>query len=312
MSAHAPSDARWREVQRLRSARPRSRALRWSVVALALLAAYAWLAGDVALADFLTARRLANLRAFVADEVWPHDLAGRAGDLGAYARWALARWREVGASATLATLWISVAAIVLAGAIAWLVAPLAARNVTAAAPFGEPPRHDAARRAPLFVTLRWTARGLAILMRAVPEYVLAFLLLAVLGSDTAWPAVLALALHNGGILGRLTGETLENLEPAPLRALAGLGARRRGVLLFAAVPMALGRFLLYFFYRFETCVREATVLGMLGVVSLGYWIQDARTRQFYDEMVFLVGLGVLLVLLADLTSAVARRWLRRS
>jgi len=80
----------------------------------------------------------------------------------------------------------------------------------------------------------------------------------------------------------------------------------------AVLPLALPRFLLYFFYRFETCVREATVLGMLGVVSLGYWIQEARARQTYDELLLFVGLGALLVLAADAVSIAARGWLRRA
>jgi phosphonate transport system permease protein len=69
--------------------------------------------------------------------------------------------------------------------------------------------------------------------------------------------------------------------------------------------------LLYVFYRFETCVREATVLGMLGVVSLGYWIEDARTKQYYDEMAFYLLFGGALVLVVDLLSALARRIVRR-
>ena len=60
----------------------------------------------------------------------------------------------------------------------------------------------------------------------------------------------------------------------------------------------------------ETCVREATVLGMLGVVSLGYWIQDARAKQYYDEMILLVAVGAAIVLVADLASALARRYVR--
>ncbi|HRV82758.1 MAG TPA: ABC transporter permease, partial [Planctomycetota bacterium] len=67
----------------------------------------------------------------------------------------------------------------------------------------------------------------------------------------------------------------------------------------------------FFFYRFETCVREATVLGMLGVVSLGYHIREMRARQFYDEMLVLVVLGGLLVLAADLVSGLLRHRLRR-
>ena len=58
-------------------------------------------------------------------------------------------------------------------------------------------------------------------------------------------------------------------------------------------------------------MREATVLGMLGVVSLGFWIQDARARNHYDEMFFLILLGSALVLLGDLLSFVAREAVRR-
>ena len=90
-----------------------------------------------------------------------------------------------------------------------------------------------------------------------------------------------------------------------------MGATRSQVALLAATPLSFSRFLLYVFYRFETCVREATVLGMLGVVSLGYWIEDARTKQYYDEMALYLCCGALLVLVVDLLSAVARRALRR-
>ena len=62
--------------------------------------------------------------------------------------------------------------------------------------------------------------------------------------------------------------------PEPLRALRGMGAGRRQIVLTALWPISLGRLLLYFFYRWETCVREATVLGMLGVavgIPVGWW-----------------------------------------
>jgi phosphonate transport system permease protein len=143
-----------------------------------------------------------------------------------------------------------------------------------------------------------------------PEYVLAFLFLAILGPDTAWPAIAALALHNGGILGRLEAETIENLDPRPLRALHAIGASRTEIFIAGVFPQAMGRYLLYFFYRFETCVREATVLGMLGVVSLGFYIQEARAKLYYDEMLLLIGLGALIVLASDLASSLARRYLR--
>jgi phosphonate transport system permease protein len=150
-----------------------------------------------------------------------------------------------------------------------------------------------------------------IFLRSIPEYVWAFLAIALIG-PSAWPAVLALALHNAGILGKLDAEVVENLERPSLEALRGLGARRGQLAVFGILPAVLGRWLLFFFYRWETCVREATVLGMLGIVSLGYFIQDARARNQYDTMFLLVLVGAAIVLLGDLVSALARRVVRRA
>lgn len=55
--------------------------------------------------------------------------------------------------------------------------------------------------------------------------------------------------------------------------------------------MCLGKWLLYFFYRWESCIREATVLGMLGISSLGFWVRETRARDWHDEMLLFVLLG---------------------
>jgi phosphonate transport system permease protein len=309
-----PPSSREARVEELRAQRPRSRLVRASLVALAALVAYAWLSGDVPIGDLFNARRVANVERFAREEIWPHALIGRPLDLRALVAW----MRDLlvakhGASGALATLAIAVLAITLAGAWALFLVPFAARNVSARVPFDSAlsSRSDRKRAALGWRAVVAAARALLIFLRAIPEYVWAFLLLAMLG-PTAWPAVLALAIHNAGILGKLGAETVENLERAPLSALRDLGAKRAQIGVFAVLPLSLSRFLLYFFYRFETCVREATVLGMLGVVSLGYWIQDARAKHFYDEMLFFVALGASMVLAGDLVSAIARRALRRA
>ncbi len=78
-----------------------------------------------------------------------------------------------------------------------------------------------------------------IFARAIPEYIWAFLFLAVLG-PIAWPLVLALAVHNTGILGRLGAEVVENTESPPLTALRALGATRSQMVfsaLFPSIPL---------------------------------------------------------------------------
>jgi phosphonate transport system permease protein len=77
-------------------------------------------------------------------------------------------------------------------------------------------------------------------------------------------------------------------------------------------PLTTGRYLLYLFYRWETCVREATVLGILGIPTLGYFVIDARARQQLDTMLFFVLLASVLVVLGDLASYLARDTVRRA
>ena len=296
-------------VRALRRARPRSRFLRASLALLFLLALYAWTCGDIEVLELFSSRRRSNLARFLSEEALPYPLRGSGNlDAGVLAGWARDLLAARGLAALVSTFWISALAIVLAGAAAALLAPLGARTLCARDPYLTSAADPRARGA-TWRALSASVRLLFVLLRAVPEYVLAFLLLAMLG-PSAWPLVLALALHNAGILGRLDSETLENLDAAPMRGLALLGAPRGAIAWAALRPLALPRLLLYFFYRYETCVREATVLGMLGVASLGYWIQDARARQRYDELLFYVALGAGLVLLGELCSLLARRFVR--
>jgi phosphonate transport system permease protein len=304
------------DIDALARDRPRSRLVRWSLVLLGLLVLWAWLGGEIEVADAFAPRRMENLRRFLSVDIQPFDLRGKPFDLGEHLAWCWRLAADRGLSGALATLSISVLAITLAGLWASALMLFAARNVASREPFEAWIRADGESARPRSQGWGWRlvsslVRALLIFLRAIPEYVWAFLLLAMLG-PSAWPAVLALAIHNAGILGKLGAETVENLEPRTLRVLRETGATRAQVAVAAILPLSLSRCLLYFFYRFETCVREATVLGMLGVASLGYWIQDSRTRQFYDEMLFFVALGAVIVLGADLLSMLARWIVRRA
>jgi phosphonate transport system permease protein len=276
-----------------------------------VLAVGSWFLGDFDFA-YLTSDQVSENTARFAGKVVPKELRGEAFSWPAFTAWIDRVMHEKGWRAVGITLAISITAIVLAGLVGLLLAPFAARTVATPEPY-----LPAGRRPTRLARLGWRAvvagtRLVLIFLRALPEYVWAFLLLTMFG-PTAWPGVLALAIHNAGILGKLSAEVIENASPGPLASLRGLGASRAQILATGALPASFGRFLLYFFYRWETCVREATVLGMVGIVSLGYFIKtDAEVRQHYGEMILLILLGSALVILGDLLSAYARRVVRRA
>ena len=308
-----------REIHLLYRRRPRSRLARWSGLALLAIMAWAWTSGELEPGELFDQRRLDNLERFLG-ELRPYPLQQRAeageprgedSALVTAGAWVVDLLASRGWSAAVLTLALSVAAIVLAALAALAIAPAATRTIARAEPYLPGPHPPGRGRRAAWWLLVTLTRGAMIFLRSIPEYVWAFVLIALLG-PSPWPAVLALALHNAGILGKLTSEVSENFDPAPLAALRGLGASRSQILLLGIFPLVFPRFLLFFFYRWETCVREATVLGMLGIVSLGYWIVDARARNHYDEMFFLVLIGAALVLVGDLVSAAAREVVRRA
>nr|MEE4267589.1 ABC transporter permease subunit [Candidatus Krumholzibacteria bacterium] len=297
-----------RSWQKLRAERPRRPFVLWSVRLLGLIILVSWLAGGFQPLDWLSERRLANLGRFL-NEIRPWPLQGEAWSGEIATRWAAALWHQQGAKGLLATFALSLAAITGAGFLGAVFSLPAARNLATSSPFLEGPRPSGLWPRMLWQGVVNLTRAVLIFLRAIPEYIWAFLLLTMLGPQF-WPLVLALVLHNTGILGKLGAEVIENTSSQAPGALRAQGAGRLQIALAALFPLTLPRYLLYFFYRWETCVREATVLGMLGVSSLGFLIVEARARNRYDEMMFYIGLGVILVLVGDLVSALVRKWVR--
>ena len=313
---------RWGEIQRLRRAAPRDRVLRMSLLLLVLVVLWVWLMSSVALVQFgsggswvtlsdavqdtFSARRWENVQRFVgrlAPRVTEED--------GTVLGWCVRLLGDKGLAAMLTTLSVAVAAIVLAGVFALPVLGLGARNLGRPEPFVQAGRRPGPVRRALWQAQVSGVRGVFVFLRALPEYVLAFVLV-VLGPG-AWPAVLALAIHNFGILGRLGSEVVENADVYPARHTRAAGASRSQLAALVLFPHTLTRLLLYFFYRWESCVRESVVLGMLGVATLGYYIQnDARARLRYDEMLLYLMLGAVLVIGGDFISAIVRRWVRNA
>jgi phosphonate transport system permease protein len=271
--------------------RPQNHFVRGSALAFVGLVLWSWGTGAHSFSELATPRALRNLGRFLG-EIQP--------------TLTIAWWREaVPFAAWSNTLALAVAAVGLSTAAGAALSLGASRNLAHPEPWlpsGRPPSN--------VVRLGWhgvvgLTRLFLTFLRAIPEYVWAFLLVALLGIGP-WPAVLALALHNSGILGKLFAEATEDIDPAAARALRGVGATRLAVFGGAVLPQVANRWLLYVFVRWETAVREATVVGLLGVVSLGWFIQDARSRMLYDEMLALVLAGAILIGAGDALSI----WLR--
>ncbi len=306
----ALASERMTQIEQLRRDRPRSRFLRWSLSAFVLLLVLSLFSGEFGFEQVFSPRRLQNLENFLTETLPPPIRRGEG--LAAGLAWASdILMSPKGFPALGKTLAISILSILLAFFVAILLTPPGSRSLACPEPYLPGLASAKGVRSFLWNVCLHFCRFFYVFLRAIPEYIWAFLLIQMFGFS-AWPAILALAIHNSGILGKLFSETVENLPPESTIALRGIGAGRAQLFWFSLFPTGLSRFLVYFFYRWETCIRESTVLGMLGIVSLGYYINDAQATINTPEMLFLIFLGSGLVLLGDLFSALIRYLVRHA
>ena len=143
-------------------------------------------------------------------------------------------------------------------------------------------------------------------LRAVNEFVFALMFVTAVGLGP-FAGMLALGIHTGGVLAKLLSETIESIEPGQVEGVAATGAGRLHVIAFGVVPQVMPNFLSYVMLRFESDIRSASVIGMVGGGGIGFYLWDT-IRSFKDrEAATVILLIVTMVMLTDVVSSRVRR-----
>ncbi len=154
-----------------------------------------------------------------------------------------------------------------------------------------------------------SARLVLLGARAIPAPILALVILYGMFPGIL-PGALALAIHNFGILGRLMAEVNENLPDGPLRALRSLGASSGGVIFYGILPANLARFLAYILYRWEVCLRETVIVGLVGAGGLGRVMTEQLSSFDYSALAATLSVFIGLTVGVDWFSSWLRRYVR--
>ena len=150
------------------------------------------------------------------------------------------------------------------------------------------------------------ARRVMDLLRAVNEFVFALMFVTAVGLGP-FAGMLALGIHTGGVLGKLLSETIEAMDPGQAEGVAATGASRLHVIAFGVVPQVAPNFLSYVLLRFESDIRSASVIGMVGGGGIGFYLWDT-IRSFNDrEAATVILLIVGMVMAVDVVSSRIRR-----
>jgi len=119
--------------------------------------------------------------------------------------------------------------------------------------------------------------------------------------------VLALWVHTTGILAKLFSEAVEAIDPQPVEGIRSTGASALHEIVYGVIPQVTPLWISFALYRFESNVRSATVVGMVGAGGIGVVLWEIIRGFQYGETCAVMLIIVATVSLIDLISARIRK-----
>ncbi|KQR20647.1 phosphonate ABC transporter permease [Agreia sp. Leaf335] len=150
-------------------------------------------------------------------------------------------------------------------------------------------------------------RGVFAVIRAVPEIIIAIIILSVTGL-TPLTGALALAVGGIGTLGKWGFESIDGVPRGPIEAVRAAGGSTSQVLRWGVWPSASPEFLSFWLYRFEINVRASAVLGLIGVGGIGDMLTSyTQYRQWGVVGMLLIVVVIVTIALDAISGAIRRR-----
>ncbi len=142
--------------------------------------------------------------------------------------------------------------------------------------------------------------------RAINEIVFAILFVSAVGLGP-FAGVLALWIHTTGILAKLFSEAVEAIDPRPVEGIRATGATRVQEVVFGVIPQVMPLWISFTLYRFESNLRSATVLGIVGAGGIGQILYETIRGFYYAETAAIMLIIIVVVSLVDIGSQVLRK-----
>ena len=142
--------------------------------------------------------------------------------------------------------------------------------------------------------------------RAINEMVFAMLFVVAVGLGP-FAGVLALWIHTSGILAKLFSEAVEAIDPQPVEGIRSTGTSALHEIVYGVIPQVMPLWISYTLYRFESNVRSASVVGMVGAGGIGVVLWEIIRGFQYAETCAVMIIIVVSVSAIDVVSARIRK-----
>ncbi len=142
--------------------------------------------------------------------------------------------------------------------------------------------------------------------RAINEMVFAMLFVVAVGLGP-FAGVLALWIHTSGVLAKLFSEAVEAIDPQPVEGIRSTGASALHEIIYGVIPQVMPLWISFTLYRFESNVRSASVVGMVGAGGIGVVLWEIIRGFQYAQTGAVMIIIIVTVSVIDLVSARIRK-----
>ncbi|MBC7275989.1 phosphonate ABC transporter, permease protein PhnE [Nocardioides sp.] len=164
----------------------------------------------------------------------------------------------------------------------------------------------ASNTAPWFV--RMPVRTFFNAIRAVPEILLAVIVMLPLFGLNPMAGAMAIGIHSIGSLGKLTLESIETIDPGPVEAVVAAGATWWQRIRTAVIPQLLPETVAFWLYRFEVNIRASAILGVVSAGGIGALLNRVlRGREWEWGGIMLVVIIFVTILVDQISAALRHR-----
>ena len=158
-------------------------------------------------------------------------------------------------------------------------------------------------------------RGLSFLMKALinifrtfPPIVTAIILFRGVGPGPLAGA-LALSVYTTGVLTKMYSEVLENVPENINLSIVSTGTTRLQSYRWGLIPHTLPTFLSLSLYRFESNIRNSTILGIIGAGGIGTALSMNITWRSWEKVgLLLLGTSIMIIIVDSMGNLIRRRF----
>ena len=154
--------------------------------------------------------------------------------------------------------------------------------------------------------IAFPTRRLMDAFRSINEMVFAMLFVVAVGLGP-FAGVMAIFVHTLGTFAKLFSEAVEAIDPRPVEGIRATGANWLEEIVYGVLPQVMPLWISYALYRFESNVRSASVVGIVGAGGIGVVLWEAIRGFQYAETGTILLFVIAAVSIIDIVSARLRR-----